>query len=151
MYMSRINRRRYIIEDSDDEDKIIFENIDFDKECIQDENILNTIFTIFKKMAIFSLNCFYKYIKFTLKASGIYLLWISLHYGASHLYIKFCVPNTFYGYLISPFLTPTPHCQGLRWVIYRGAEIINNMWFLLGTWLATSLIFFTQKDEGEKI
>lgn len=139
--MSKLNRRRYIIEDSDDE------TLD-DNKC---QNILATILAIAKKTALFSLSCLYKYFKIALKASGVYLLWITLHYGASHLYVRFCVPNTFYGYLISPFMTPTPHCQGLRWIIYRGAEIINNMWFLLGTWLATSLVFLTQKEDGEKM
>jgi len=68
------------------------------------------------------------------KVSGIYLLWICLHYFSAHLYIKFCVPDTIIGFLISPFMIATPHCQGLRWIVYNAAGIINNMWILIGTW-----------------
>ena len=50
---------------------------------------------------------------FIFKVSGIYLLWISLHYFSAHLYIKFCVPNTIIGFMMSPFMIMTPHCQNL--------------------------------------
>ena len=71
------------------------------------------------------------------KISGIYLLWICLHYFASHLYIKFCVPNTIMGFIMSPFMVATPHCQGLRWIVYNGANFINHMWLLIGAWIYT--------------
>ena len=72
---------------------------------------------------------------FVFKVSGIYLLWISLHYFSSHLYIKFCVPNTIIGFMMSPFMIMTPHCQGLRWIVYNAANIINHMWILIGAWI----------------
>jgi hypothetical protein len=73
------------------------------------------------------------------KVSGVYILWILLHYFASHLYIFYCVPNTYIGFFMSPFMTMTPHCQGLRWIIHNGANIIDNMWIILGTWLCTNI------------
>lgn len=82
----------------------------------------------------------YKTIKIIIKVSGVYLLWIFLHFCASYLYTKLCVPTTFVGLLMSPFLTATPHCQGLRWVIYNGANIINNMWLIVGTWLCANIM-----------
>ena len=72
---------------------------------------------------------------FVFKVSGIYLLWISLHYFSAHLYIKFCVPNTIIGFMMSPFMIMTPHCQGLRWIVYNAANIINHMWILIGAWI----------------
>jgi hypothetical protein len=72
---------------------------------------------------------------FVFKVSGIYLLWISLHYFSAHLYIKFCVPNTIIGFIMSPFMIMTPHCQGLRWIVYNAANIINHMWILIGAWI----------------
>ena len=72
---------------------------------------------------------------FIFKVSGIYLLWISLHYFSAHLYIKFCVPNTIIGFMMSPFMIMTPHCQGLRWIVYNAANIINHMWILIGAWI----------------
>ena len=72
--------------------------------------------------------------------SGIYLAWICLHYFASHLYVKFCVPSTLMGFFLSPFMTATPHCQGLRWVVYNAANIINNMWIVCGTWVCSTIL-----------
>ena len=71
---------------------------------------------------------------------GIYLLWILLHYLASHLYARFCVPSTFWGFLMSPFLVPAPHCQALRWTIYNGGVVINSMWTVIGVWVCGKLI-----------
>ena len=78
--------------------------------------------------------------------SGIYVAWILLHYIASQCYITFCVPNTFYGFVMSPFLAPAPHCQGLRWAIYNGANVIGNMWIVLGTWLCCNVLYRPEKQ-----
>lgn len=86
-------------------------------------------------------------VRLCIKLSGVYLLWIILHFGASHLYIQFCVPSTFVGFIISPFMTASPHCQGLRWIIYNGANTINNMWVILGTWICSYLIQFRNGNE----
>jgi hypothetical protein len=82
----------------------------------------------------------YKSIKIIINVSGIYLLWIFLHYLASHLYVRLCVPNTILGFLMSPFMTATPHCQGLRWIVYNAANMINNMWIVLGAWICSTLL-----------
>jgi len=82
----------------------------------------------------------YKSIKIFINVSGIYLVWIFLHYLASHLYVKLCVPSTIFGFLLSPFMTATPHCQGLRWVVYNAANMINNMWVILGAWICSILL-----------
>jgi hypothetical protein len=71
----------------------------------------------------------------SLKLSSIYLLWICLHYFSAQLYVKFCVPNTILGFIMSPFIIMTPHCQGLRWIVYNAAHIINNMWMVIGSWI----------------
>ena len=76
--------------------------------------------------------------------SGIYFVWIFLHYVASHLYIKFCVPSTIFGFILSPFMTATPHCQGLRWVITNAANMINNMWVVLGAWICSTLLIINK-------
>jgi hypothetical protein len=80
------------------------------------------------------------------KVSGIYLLWILFHYGASHLYVELCVPKTITGFVMSPFMASTPHCKGLRWIIYNAANVINNMWIILGTWICSTILTFN----GEK-
>lgn len=83
---------------------------------------------------------------FLFKVSGIYLLWIGLHYFSAHLYVKFCVPNTIIGFIMSPFMIMTPHCQGLRWIVYNAASIINNMWILIGAWIY-SMIWIIGREQ----
>ena len=88
----------------------------------------------------------YKGIKIFINVSGIYLVWIFLHYIAAQLYIKLCVPNTIVGFLMSPFMTATPHCQGLRWVVYNAANIINNMWIILGAWICSTFLIINRDN-----
>jgi len=92
------------------------------------------------------INFTFKSIKFIIRVSGIYLLWIVLHYVASQLYVKLCVPNTLVGFVISPFMVATPHCQGLRWIVYNAANIINNMWILMGAWICSTLLIINREN-----
>ena len=111
-------------------------------ECSSDKILrLSYDFTIY----FFDLT--YKSLKFIIKISGIYLLWICLHYIASHLYIKFCVPSTIIGFIMSPFMSSTPHCLGLRWIVFNAANMINNMWLVLGTWVCSTLLIINH-DKG---
>jgi hypothetical protein len=86
---------------------------------------------------------------FLFKVSSIYLLWIGLHYFSAHLYVKFCVPNTVIGFIMSPFMIMTPHCQGLRWIVYNAASIINNMWILIGAWIYSMIWIIGRKQAHE--
>lgn len=79
----------------------------------------------------------YNTVQFLIKICGIYFLWIILHYFASHLYVKFCVPNTVIGFVMSPFMVTAPHCQGLRWIVFNASSVMNNMWIVLGTWIGS--------------
>jgi hypothetical protein len=81
---------------------------------------------------------------------GVYLIWIIAHYVASHLYVKWCVQSSFIGLLMSPFLVPAPHCQGLRWAVVNGATNINAMWLVLSTWIVAKIIPFRNLLNIEK-
>ena len=70
---------------------------------------------------------------------GIYMIWIVIHYTASHMYTAYCTPYTFIGFLVSPFIVSTPHCTGLRWCISQGAHTLTAMWIVSGTWIAAKL------------
>jgi hypothetical protein len=94
-------------------------------------------------------NCIYITITFVLQVSGIYIIWIILHFIASHLYTRFCVPNSVVGFFMSPFLTATPHCQGLRWIIYNAANVINNMWLILGAWICSTLLVINRDSSND--
>lgn len=101
-----------------------------------------------KSFKLFSYCCDFTYttIIFIFRVSGVYLLWIVLHYIASHLYVNFCVPKTFFGFILSPFMTATPHCQGLRWIVFNSANMINNMWIILGTWICSTLLIINRNS-----
>ena len=103
------------------------------------QNYAAKIFTRIKDLLFNVLGFIYDILKVFLNVSKFYLCWIIIHYIASQLYIQLCTPWTFYGFVLSPFLTLTPHCQGLRWIVYNGAGVINNMWFIFGSWLCANV------------
>jgi hypothetical protein len=78
-------------------------------------------------------------LKHLVQVGGLYLLWIIIHFGASALYLEWCVPQTMAGFLWSPFLAPMPHCRVLRWAIYEGGESINVMWLMISVFVARLL------------
>ena len=105
-----------------------------------------TILQILSDNLIIMFNIIIKTICFLFNTLKIYMLWVSLHYAASQLYIELCVPKTVFGFLASPFITSTPQCQSLRWVIYNGANMISNMWLVLGTWITTTLLIVNKNQ-----
>lgn len=118
---------------------------DIELDKISKGILIEKIYTFFLTTFSFIL----KTLLILLKVSGIYLLWICLHYFSAHLYIKFCVPNTIVGFLMSPFMIATPHCQGLRWIVYNAAGIINNMWILIGAWIYSVIWIFNKDNHME--
>jgi hypothetical protein len=115
-----------------------------DKE-LEKKNLNSDLFIKYSyNFGVYFFTVTYKTIKFIINISGIYLLWILLHYVASHLYIKFCVPCTLFGFIMSPFMTATPHCQGLRWIVYNAANMINNMWIIFGAWICSTLLIINK-------
>ena len=68
-----------------------------------------------------------------------YLAWITLHYVASHFYVRLCTPLSLFGFLSSPFISLSPHCSALRWVVFTGSDYINFMWLAIGGWSAKYL------------
>jgi hypothetical protein len=112
---------------------------------IYDNYFIEIFYNFFRNFFIF----LYKTFKFIFKVSGIYLLWICLHYISSHLYIKICVPNTVIGFIMSPFMTATPHCQGLRWIVYNAANMINNMWIILGAWICSTILIINKESVSD--
>lgn len=89
---------------------------------------------------------FQKYFDVIIGVSYIYVVWIAAHYIASHMYVWFCVPATFIGFLTAPFLVPAPHCQAIRWTIYTGGEKIFAMWMIIGSWLFNKIEINKKKD-----
>jgi hypothetical protein len=88
--------------------------------------------------------------KFTSKVAGVYLAWITLHYGAAHLYTKFCAHDTLVGFIMSPFMVVAPHCRALRWVVSTASGVIENMWIVFGTWVCANILTIpgTGTDSG---
>ena len=119
-------------------------------ELVINEPIVERHFLI-KKSYDYSVYIFclaYKTTIVIIKVSRIYLLWILLHYIASQLYIQLCVPRTILGFLMSPFMTATPHCQSLRWVVYNAANVINNMWYIIGAWICSNILIIKSDNQA---
>lgn len=66
------------------------------------------------------------------RVAALYFLWVVLHYGAAHVYTELCVPPTFKGFVMSPFMTASPHCVSLRWLVVNGASSISAIWLIMG-------------------
>jgi len=69
-----------------------------------------------------------------------YSTWIFLHYLSSHVYTYICTPSTIVGFLYSPFMVATPHCQAIRWVLHESSNVINTMWITMGTYLTSKVL-----------
>jgi hypothetical protein len=68
-----------------------------------------------------------------------YVGWIAAHYAATHAYVKYCTPATILGFVLSPLIASTPHCEGIRWVISTGGSNMKMMWGLVGVWVAVKI------------
>jgi len=77
------------------------------------------------------------YLEFINAAVGLYFLWVVIHFVAAQLYVYYCVPLTFMGFIMSPLMVAAPHCSAFRWCIINGANNISTMWVVFGTWLAS--------------
>jgi hypothetical protein len=75
-----------------------------------------------------------------ISVAGIYILWILLHFVSAHLYIYYCAHMSLMGAVMSPISVSAPHCRALRWAINTGANSIDAMWVVLGTWLCSKLV-----------
>ena len=95
--------------------------------------------SVFKNLCVGSCDVVYNLLVFTFKVTWVYILWILLHFASAHLYTRFCAENTLVGLIISPFMTAAPHCQGMRWIIYTSANVINSMWLVMGAWIASKI------------
>jgi hypothetical protein len=71
---------------------------------------------------------------------GYYIMWISLHYAAVHMYPKYCAPLTFIGFVLSPFMVSAPHCIAMRWLIIEGSNVIVTMWVAIGAYAIQTLL-----------
>lgn len=114
-------------------------NYNSSSNIIEKSNVSNYLF-----------NFFINILNYLYVATKIYIVWITLHYIASHLYIYLCVPKTIWGFIASPFMSVTPQCQSLRWIIYNGANVINNMWIGLGSWFSALLLSMNSYENNSQ-
>ena len=77
---------------------------------------------------------------FVTSACNAYLLWILLHFVASHIYVRYCVGSNWYDIFLSVIYVSSPYCQGISWIIYTGSKQIVSMWMVFGTYASTKLL-----------
>ena len=70
----------------------------------------------------------------------VYGLWVVAHFCAPFMYVRWCVPFSFVGFIMSPFVATMPYCTALRWVIQTSGDTIMTMFILLGTWLISKIM-----------
>ena len=71
---------------------------------------------------------------------GYYLMWITLHYLAVHMYPMYCAPLTIIGFILSTFMVTTPHCIAMRWLITEGSNVIVTMWLAIGAYVIQRML-----------
>ena len=69
---------------------------------------------------------------FIVRCFAVYLFCNAFHYGCTHLYVQWCAPYTFYGFITSSYLVISPQCVALRWALYNGANQIGIFWGFIG-------------------
>jgi hypothetical protein len=99
-------------------------------------SLFNGLWYMIKKL--FSLIVFIFAVLYSL--FGYYIMWISLHYVAVHLYPNFCAPLTTMGFILSPFMVSAPHCVAMRWIIVEGSNVIVTMWFAVGAYAIQTML-----------
>ena len=60
---------------------------------------------------------------------------VMAHFICSNVYPVWCCNNTWYGFIMTPFMVVTPHCEALRWVMHYTGEQIRNVWLWIGSYL----------------
>ena len=74
------------------------------------------------------------------EVTGVFVLWICLHYIAANIYPYYCAETGVTGFIKSVFVAQAPHCIALRWVIYHGGIAINSMWITIAIWFSSKLL-----------
>jgi hypothetical protein len=69
-----------------------------------------------------------------LSAYWVYLMCIGLHFILPRIYIYACIPFTFMGMMLSPFMAQSPHCKAIMWILNTSIETIQKMFLLLVAW-----------------
>uniref|UniRef100_A0A6C0KJ51 Uncharacterized protein n=1 Tax=viral metagenome TaxID=1070528 RepID=A0A6C0KJ51_9ZZZZ len=64
----------------------------------------------------------------------IYLIWSIVHVIACTTYIKLCAPMTIFGIMTSGFMTTTPHCKAINWVIVSTSHMFDKWFISFSTW-----------------
>lgn len=80
------------------------------------------------------------FIESNLEFVYLFMMATFLHFIAANAYAKWCTPSTFFGFLISPFMTVTPVCSGLRWSITIFGDYLSSFWTTLILWISASMI-----------
>jgi hypothetical protein len=71
--------------------------------------------------------------RFINRTCVLYFAWILLHFAATHMYPRYCAELSFQGLFLSPFMSSTPHCTAMRWMIVQGSNSISAMWLVIAS------------------
>ena len=97
---------------------------------------MDSIRNALKNMSLTNTKSLLKYITSPI---GMYMLWVTLHYIAAHLYKNHCAPSGFWGFLLSPLMASTPYCTGLVWILQNSVIKFMAIWTIIGSWVNYNL------------
>lgn len=97
---------------------------------------MDSIRNALKNMSLTNTKSLLKYITSPI---GMYMLWVTLHYIAAHLYKNHCAPSGFWGFLLSPLMASTPYCTGLVWILQNSVIKFMAIWTIIGSWISYNL------------
>lgn len=84
------------------------------------------------------------YERITSNVPGVVLVYLGVilaHYITSNMYPYMCCRPNLLGFIMTPFMVVTPHCEAMRWVIHYSGDQIRNVWIWLGGYL---VVYFGQ-------
>lgn len=72
----------------------------------------------------------------------IFIVFTSMHFISPHLYVEYCTPASWNGFILSPFMVITPQCQLLRWSIGFSGYVLNHIWVLIASFILKQIVLF---------
>ena len=97
---------------------------------------MDSIRNALKNMSLTNTKSLLKYITSPI---GMYMVWVTLHYIAAHLYKNHCAPSGFWGFILSPIMASTPYCTGLVWILQNSVIKFMTIWTIIGSWISYNL------------
>lgn len=69
-----------------------------------------------------------------------YIVWVTLHFISSHMYIKYCVGDTIVDFFLSPIRSASPICQAFSWTSYTLSKQFITISISCGSYMCSKMM-----------